>query len=174
MTIVFHRAGEPTPDDRRIEAQAVVSLTAIASGAAQACIDRIVAVATGLAPDVRLSIDATYTPTEQRMDFTLSGGASGLRLLDALAEDGAAVFDREAYSRMVLRVEPVRYELRIALGDHLASAAKNHPPGPTPLRLETQYDEEAERLLIEVTGTVLATSYLLFLTWLQVTQSRYR
>ncbi len=48
----------------------------------------------------------------------------------------------------------------------------HHPPGDPPLDVRTEHDERERRLRVKVSGTLFATSYLLFLVNLHLTQSR--
>ena len=174
MPIVFYRPGESTAESHRIEATACISIAPLAPDAVQGLVDRIAATTARLPDTARVCIDATYRDADARLDVTLTGGVEAMRLMDRPADDGTPLFEADADCLLRLTIDPVRYELRVALGDHLTSAAKNHPPQDAPLSLLTRYDEERERLDVEIRGTVFAAGYLLFLTWLQVSQSRYR
>ena len=77
-----------------------------------------------------------------------------------------------ADTSFVASVDGVGVEKAVAIGDHLLNAAKNHPPGDSPLDIRTEHDERERRLRVRLNGSLSATSYLLFLVNLHLTQSR--
>jgi len=77
-----------------------------------------------------------------------------------------------ADTSFVASVDGVGVEKAVAIGDHLLNAAKNHPPGDSPLDIRTEHDERERRLRRRLNGSLSATSHLLFLVNLHLTQSR--
>jgi hypothetical protein len=94
-----------------------------------------------------------------------------LRVLEGSA-DGVRIFPERAPSSLVVTAAPVRPFRVVAITDHLVGASENHPHDHGPLDFRTEYDEAGARLTVRLTGTLFATSYLMFLVYIQLTQGR--
>jgi hypothetical protein len=74
--------------------------------------------------------------------------------------------------RVTADVDHVSSEKAATVSNHLLNAARNKPEESGTLDLRTEHDEERRHLTVRLTGSSFATSYLLFLVYLQMTQSR--
>jgi hypothetical protein len=95
-----------------------------------------------------------------------------LRVLNGKSPSAERLIEERADTSFVANVYDIGAEKAIAINDHLLNAAKNHPPGDPPLDVRTEHEERAKRLRVKVSGSLFATSYLLFLLNLHLTQSR--
>ncbi len=95
-----------------------------------------------------------------------------LRVLNGKSPSAVRLLEERADTSLVANVYGIGAEKAIAINDHLLNAAKNHPPGDLPLDVRTEHDEHAKRLRVKVAGSLFATTYLLFLVNLHLTQSR--
>ena len=95
-----------------------------------------------------------------------------LRLLNGKSPGGERLVDDRADTSLVASVAGVGAQKAVAINDHLLNAAKNHPPGDPPLDVRTEHDEREKCMCVKLNGRLFATSYLLFLVNLHLTQSR--
>ena len=117
-------------------------------------------------------IDA-YDERAARLTLTVTGSLPAvLRLLNGKSTTGERLVDDRAETSLVASIDNVGAEKAVAINDHLLNAAKNHPPGDPPLDVRTEHDQREGRLLVRLNGSLFATSYLLFLVNLHLTQSR--
>jgi hypothetical protein len=120
-----------------------------------------------------VGIEPSYDEAHSRLTLTVTGSLPGvLRLLNGKAPSGERLIEEQVGSSFVADVDNVGSEKAVAINDHLLNAAKNHPPGDPPLEVRTEYDAPRARLRVRVDGSLFATSYLLFLVNLHLTQSR--
>ena len=119
-----------------------------------------------------LRIDADYDQGRAQLSVTLVGSLPAMKLLDHADQQGKRLFEEQARVSMTVQIDPVQRPAAIAVTDHLLAAAKNHPPHDLPLRIDTDYDEAHARLEVMLAGSVFATSYLLMLIHVHLTQSR--
>jgi len=120
-----------------------------------------------------IEIADRYEERDARLTLTATGGlAAVLRLLNAKTQSGERLIEERVGSSLVADVDNVGSEKAVAINDHLLNAAKNHPPGDPPLDVRTKHDVPHARLRVRVDGSLFATSYLLFLVNLHLTQSR--
>jgi hypothetical protein len=120
-----------------------------------------------------IEIADSYEARDARLTLTATGGLSAvLRLLNAKTPSGERLLEERVRSSLVADVDNVGSEKAVAINDHLLNAAKNHPPGDPPLDVRTEHDAPHARLRVRVAGSLFATSYLLFLVNLHLTQSR--
>jgi hypothetical protein len=120
-----------------------------------------------------LEIAEAYDEARSRLTLTVAGSLPGvLRLLNSKTQGGERLIDERAGTSLVVDVDNVGSEKAVAINDHLLNAAKNHPPGDPPLEVRTEHDARHARLRVRVDGSLFATSYLLFLVNLHLTQSR--
>ena len=120
-----------------------------------------------------LEIEEAYDEPRSRLTLTVTGSLPGvLRLLNGKTQGGARLIDDRAGTSLVAGFDNVGSEKAVAINDHLLNAAKNHPRGDQPLDVRTEHDALRARLTVRVDGSLFATSYLLFLVNLHLTQSR--
>jgi hypothetical protein len=120
-----------------------------------------------------IQIADRYEERDARLTLTATGGLSAvMRLLNAKKQSGERLIEERVGSSLVADVDHVGREKAVAINDHLLNAAKNHPPGDPPLDVRTEHDAARARLRVRVDGSLFATSYLLFLVNLHLTQSR--
>jgi hypothetical protein len=120
-----------------------------------------------------IEIADAYDERGARLTLTVTGSlAATLRLLNGKSPSGERLIEESADTSLAATVDNVGAEKAVAISDHLLNAAKNHPPGDAPLDVRTEHDEREKRLRVRVTGSLFATSYLLFLVNLHLTQSR--
>jgi hypothetical protein len=101
----------------------------------------------------------------------LSGDLACLRLLDANT-GGQPLFDPTSRSSITTVICPMEYERTVGLIDHLISASRIHPQSETSLSVQSNYDEDIEQLELILSGSLYATSYLLLIIALRLTQAR--
>jgi hypothetical protein len=120
-----------------------------------------------------LEIVEAYDEARSRLVLTVTGSLPGvLRLLNGKTQAGERLIEERVGTSLVADVDSVGSEKAVAINDHLLNAAKNHPPGDPPLDVRTEHDAPHARLRVRVDGSLFATSYLLFLVNLHLTQSR--
>jgi hypothetical protein len=120
-----------------------------------------------------LEIAEAYDGARSRLTLTVTGSLPGvLRLLNGKTQSGERLIEDRVGTSFVADVDNVGSDKAVAINDHLLNAAKNHPPGDPPLDLRTEHDAAHARLRVRVNGSLFATSYLLFLLNLHLTQSR--
>jgi hypothetical protein len=120
-----------------------------------------------------LEVANAYDEPHSRLTLTVSGSLPGvLRLLNAKTQGGERLIEEGAGTSLVADVDNVGSEKAVVINDHLLNAAKNHPPSDQPLDVRTEHDALHARLTVRVDGSQFATSYLLFLVNLHLTQSR--
>ena len=157
---------------RRAEVNGVVHVSAIDRAAADRCVQLLRTLA-GESAHGPVEIAEAYDERAARLALTVNGSLLVvLRLLNGKAPSGERLVDDRADTSFVASVDNVGADKAVAINDHLLSAAKNHPPGDPPLDVRTEHDERARQLRVKVGGTLFATSYLLFLVNLHLTQSR--
>ena len=157
---------------RRAEVAGVVHVDGVDRGAAErsAQVIRALAIASAHGP---VEIAEAYEERAARSTLTISGSLPAvLRVLNGKSQAGARVVEERAHTSFVASVDEVGAEKAVAISDHLLNAAKNHPAGDSPLDVRTEHDEHARRLRVKLDGSLFATSYLLFLVNLYLTQSR--
>jgi hypothetical protein len=145
------------------------SLTSTTStgGSAQRTLDQFAHAATGAAPRV----ERRYA--DGRLALGVRGDARGvLALVDGRLTGGRKPIDEHATSVLTARVSDVSSTKAATISDHLLNAAQNKPGDDAPLDIRTEYDESGAHLLVRLTGSLFATTYLLFLVHLPMTQSR--
>ncbi len=120
-----------------------------------------------------LAVDSTYDERDARLTLTIRGSlAATLRLLNDKSASGERLIEDSTASSIAVHIDGVGSVKAVAINDHLLNAAKNHPRGDRPLEVRTEHDEQKQRLGVMLTGSLFATSYLLFLVNLHLTQSR--
>lgn len=120
-----------------------------------------------------IDVAEAHDATAARLTLTVTGGLPAvLRLLNAKSANGARLVEDGVATSLTATVHAVGTVKAVAIGDHLLNAAKNHPPGGTPLEVHTEHDERRSLLTVTLQGSLFATAYLLFLVNLQLTQSR--
>ena len=120
-----------------------------------------------------LTVDATYDERAARLTLSIRGSLLAvLRLLGNKSADGTRLFEDDSESSVALNIDGVGKAKSVAITDHLLNAAKNHPQSARPLDVRTEHDDREQRLSVALTGSLFATSYLLFLVHLHLTQSR--
>jgi hypothetical protein len=158
--------------ERHAKATAVVHVGGIERAEAERLFQRARAAASASAHGP-IDIAESYDERAARQTMTASGSLpSVLRLLNGKSASGERLFADAAQSSMVASVTGVGSVKAVAINDHLLSAAKNHPPGDSPLEVRTEHDEPRALLHVKLTGSLYATSHLLFLVNLHLTQSR--
>jgi len=157
---------------RRAEVNGVVHVRAVDRAAADRSAQLIRALADASAHGPIEIVDA-YDERAAQLTLTVSGSLPAvLRLLNGKSPSGERHLDERADTALVASVDNVGTEKAVAISDHVLNASKNHPPGDQPLDVRTEHDERDRRLRVKVGGTLFATSYLLFLVNLHLTQSR--
>jgi len=120
-----------------------------------------------------LTVDATYDERAARLTLSIRGSLSAvLRLFSNKSADGERLFEDGTESSIALDIDGVGKVKAVAITDHLLNAAKNHPQSDRPLDMRTEHDDPRQRLHLSLTGSLFATSYLLFVVNLHLTQSR--
>ncbi len=120
-----------------------------------------------------LTVDASYDERVARLTLSIHGSVlSVLRLFGNKSTAGERLFDEGIESSITVNVDGVGIDKATAINDHLLNAAKNHPQSDRPLDVRTEHDERRQRLGVRLAGSLFATSYLLFLVHLHLTQSR--
>jgi hypothetical protein len=120
-----------------------------------------------------VEIAETYDERAARLTLTVSGRLPAvLRVLNGKSPSAERLVAERADTSLVANVHDIGVEKAVAINDHLLNAAKNHPPGEPPLDVRTDHDARAKRLRVRLDGSLFATSYLLFLVNLHLTQSR--
>jgi hypothetical protein len=156
----------------RIEGRADVTAVVHVDGVERVEADRIVDVARAWAHGP-VDIATTHDAAAARLTLTASGRLPAvLRLLNATTASGARLIADGSNATLAAHVENVGTVKAVAIGDHLLNAAKNHPLGGPPLEVRTEHDERGTRLHVTLNGSLSATSYLLSLVNLHLTQSR--
>jgi hypothetical protein len=157
---------------RRAELTGVVHVDGIERAVADRSAQRISALASASAHGPVEVADA-YDERAARLTVTVTGGLSSvLRLLNGKSENGARLVEDGAGTSFVASIYSVSSEKAVAINDHLLNAAKNHPDGDPPLDVRTEHDDHEKVLHVKLNGSLFATSYLLFLVNLHLTQSR--
>jgi hypothetical protein len=93
-------------------------------------------------------------------------------VLEVTRFDGERLFPEGAATALAAVASPATRATAVAVNDHLIAAADNHPREDAPLDFSTEYAEAQRLVTLRVQGSVLAAGYLLFLFYLQMTQSR--
>ena len=120
-----------------------------------------------------LAVDATYDERDARLALTIRGSlAATLRLLNGKSASGERLIEDGTATSIAVDIDRVGSVKAVAINDHLLNAAKNHPGSDRPLEVRTEHDEQRQRLSVTLTGSLFATSYLLFLVNLHLTQSK--
>ena len=154
---------------RRADVNGIVRVDGIDRAAA----DQLSTMITGASARGPVEIAASYDERAARLTLTVTGSLPAvLRLLNGKSTTGERLVDDRAETSLVASIDNVGAEKAVAINDHLLNAAKNHPPGDPPLDVRTENDERERRLLVRLNGSLFATSYLLFLVNLHLTQSR--
>jgi hypothetical protein len=167
------RSNEALPRaGRRAEVTGVVHVDDVDRAAADRSVQLIKALA-GASAHGPVEIAETYDSRAPRLTLTVSGALPAvLRVLNGKSPSAERLIEERADTSFVANVYDIGAEKAIAINDHLLNAAKNHPPGDPPLDVRTEHEERAKRLRVKVSGSLFATSYLLFLLNLHLTQSR--
>jgi len=120
-----------------------------------------------------VDIVESHDAATARLILTVSGGLPAvLRVLNGKSASGARLVEDGVSASMTANVSGVDTVKAVAITDHLLNAAKNHPSGGPPLEIRTEHDERRSQLQVTLKGSLFATSYLLFLVNLHLTQSR--
>jgi hypothetical protein len=120
-----------------------------------------------------VDITTAHDAVAARLTLTATGRLPAvLRLLNGKSASGARLVEDRVGTSLAASVDGVDTAKAIAIGDHLLNAAKNHPPGDPRLEVRTAHDERRAKLQVTLNGSLFATSYLLFLVNLHLTQSR--
>jgi hypothetical protein len=119
-----------------------------------------------------LTVDATYDERVARLTLNIRGSLSAVLRLFGKSASGERLFEDGTESSIALNIDGVGKVKAVAITDHLLNAAKNHPQSDRPLDVRTEHDDRQQRLSVTLTGSLFATSYLLFLAHLHLTQSR--
>jgi len=120
-----------------------------------------------------LEIAEAFDERAARLTLTISGALPAvLRLLNGKSASDERLFEDGVDTSMAATVDGVGSVKAVAISGHLLNAAKNHPPGGLPLDVRTEHDEGRAQLHVRLKGSLFATSYLLFLVNLHLTQSR--
>lgn len=158
--------------ERRAEATGVVHVSAIEPEKAERLIG-LARAAAGASAHGPIDVAESYDERGARLTMTATGTLPGvLRLLNGKSASGERMFSDASVSAMTARITNVDSVKAVAIGDHLLNAAKNHPPGDPPLDVRTEDVEQRALLRVTLNGSLYATSYLLFLVNLHLTQSR--
>jgi hypothetical protein len=105
--------------------------------------------------------------------LTMRGDArTMLALLDGRLTDGEKILADTTPTVVSADVDHVSSEKAATVSNHLLNAAQNKPEDGGALDIRTEHDEARSHLTVRLTGSAFATSYLLFLVYLQMTQSR--
>lgn len=156
----------------RIERRAGVTAVVHMDGVGRVEADRIVDVARAWAHGA-VDIATTHDAAAARLTLTASGRLPAvLGLLNAKTASGARLIEDGSDAALAAHVENVGTLKAVAIADHLLNAAKNHPAGGSRLEVHTQHDEPGSQLHVTLRGSLFATSHLLFLVNLHLTQSR--
>jgi hypothetical protein len=157
---------------RRTEVTGVVRLDALDRAAADRSSQLIKGLASASAHG-HVEVADAYDEAAARLTLTVTGSLPAvLRLLNGKSPSAERLVEDRADTALVATVDGVGAEKAVAITDHLLNAAKNHPPDDPPLDLQTEHDERERKLRVKVDGSLFATSYLLFLVNLHLTQSR--
>jgi hypothetical protein len=157
---------------RRAEVTGVVRVDAVDRTVADRSAQLIKALA-GESAHGPIEIAEAYDERGARLTLTVTGSLPAvLRLLNGKSPGGERLVDDRAGTSLVANVEEVGAQKAVAINDHLLNAAKNHPPGDPTLDVRTEHDEREKQLRVRLDGSLFATSYLLFLVNLHLTQSR--
>jgi len=167
------QSNEPTPKIvRRADVTGVVRVAGIDRAGADRFVTAIATLA-GASAHGPIEIADAYDERTARVNLTVTGSLSAvLRLLNGKSPSGERLVEEQADTSLVASVDNVGAEKAVAINDHLLNAAKNHPPGDPPLDVRTEHDEPRRILRVRLSGSLFATSYLLFLVNLHLTQSR--
>jgi hypothetical protein len=121
-----------------------------------------------------LQIDASYDAALRRLNIQLEGSvAATLHVLEAKTAQGQPVVDERTVVNTAAVVGRLHRHGASIIANHLMSAAQNHPQSDLPLRMENPYDEPQQRLTVRLSGSAFATSYLLWIVAVQMTQSSH-
>lgn len=156
--------------------QGRVSGTVRLEGLDEDAASRLVESANGRASELtdngRLDVEAALD-ADGRAWVELEGAVvTALRVLETRNEGGDRLFPEQAHSTFVVHAQPVSPGRVVAINDHLMGASENHPRDDTPLDFRAEYDESEARLALRLSGSLFATSYLMFLIHMQLTQGR--
>jgi hypothetical protein len=165
-------SNEATRPVRRAELAGVVHVDGIQRAAADRS-EQLIRTVAGTSAHGPVEIAAAYDERAARLTLTVTGSLPAvLRLLNGKSPGAERLVEDHADTSFIATVSGVGAEKAVAINDHLLNAAKNHPPGDPPLDVRTEHDERESRLRVKVSGSLFATSYLLFLVNLHLTQSR--
>jgi hypothetical protein len=156
---------------RRADVAGVVHVDAIDRAAADRFMEPIRTLARASAHG-EIEVAEAYDERAARLTLTVTGSLSPvLRLLSGKSPGGGRLIDDRGGTSFTASIDNVGAEKAVAISDHLMSAAKNHPSGDPPLDVRTEHVERERRLRVRISGSLFATSYLLFLVNLHLTQS---
>ena len=120
-----------------------------------------------------LTVEATYDEQAARLTLSIRGSLSAvLRLFGNKSEGGERLLEDGTETSVAVNIDRVGTVKAVAINDHLLNAAKNHPRSDRQLEVRTEHNEQRQQLNVTLTGSLFATSYLLFLVHLHLTQSR--
>jgi hypothetical protein len=157
---------------RRAEVTGMVHVDGVDRAAADRSVELISALALASAHGP-VEIAEAYDEHAARLTLTVTGGLPAvLRVLNGKSPSAERLVEDRADTSLVASVYDVGAEKAVAISDHLLNAAKNHPPGDPPLDVRTEHEARERRLRVRLNGSLFATSYLLFLVNLHLTQSR--
>lgn len=148
-----------------------VSGTVRLDGASGASAEEVVVAARARAKELE-ERGALAVEAHGHLAVTVAGSVPvALRVLEASVESGR-LFPERAPSSLTVTAAPVRPVRVVAITDHLMGASENHPRDDAPLDFRTEYDESEARLTVRLHGSLFATTYLMFLVYIQLTQGR--
>jgi len=150
-----------------------------ATGVIQRRIDVVLAThpAPGAGVAVRLSSAVAAAGAELVLEegptLTIRGdAASVLALLGGRYTGGERLIGDDASTSVTAEVTGVTSVKAATISNHMQNAAQNKPPEDAALDIRTEHDEAHGHLTVRLSGSLHATTYLLFLVYLQMTQSR--
>ena len=120
-----------------------------------------------------LRVEGTYDDTDSRLVLNVRGDArTVLALVDGRYTQGERLIDERATTSVTVQMTNVSSAKAATISVHLLNASQNHPRDDAPLDIRTEHDEPNAHLTVRLSGSSFATTYLLFLIHLQMTQSR--
>ena len=173
MTLVNTDSGKGTPIVRRAEAMGTLQLIAVDLQQAESITQALREAAEMTDPQDDVGVETSFNQEAACLTVRISGLlAPVLRLIALKGPNDRPWIDDGAESTVEVVIAPVAKEKAIALNDNLLAAAKHRPQEGSALSIRNEHDETAQKLVVHLSGSLYATSYLLFLTHLHLTQSR--
>ena len=135
-------------------------------------IDDLLAAANHFRDKGPLRIETDYDDIKQQLFVTLTGSLASAKLLAYKTENHDSLFSDEQETAITVKIVPFPHPRSVSINDHIIAASKNHPQNDIPLVLDTRYDEDTEQFTLIFKGSFFATTYLLFLVAIRLTQAR--